>query len=507
MTKNFIRNICCIILIFFACLKAQAEKGYFEFTPLAKQAYAKTMSLRLVEANNLLQQMRASEPDNLLRYYIENYVECLQVFISENKDDYEKLDNHVKERIKQLKKGDEKSPYYLFCIAQTRLLYTLNCLKFHSYLPSMNQASAAFDELERNAKKNPDFMPNKMSLGAFHAALGAIPNNWKWSVKFVSGMNGTVKQGIGELNEVIEYAQKNEFLFEQEAYVIYALIQLNINNAPGNAWSLMSKTNLKPKESPLACFAMANIATRTGHNDKAIEILSNPPQGNAYMPVPFLDYMLGSAKLYRNDTSAARHLQTFLDNFKGFNNIKSAHQRLAWCALLKGSAEGYWKEMYLCKTVGKAEEGIDKNALKEANSGVMPDATLLAARLLFDGGYFTAAEEKIKPKKEADFATPEQKLEYHYRKGRIAQSLKKNKEAIDAYNQTLSLDKKSTTYFPCNSALQLGIIYELLKDTTQARAKYNLCLDLSPDEFADSFHSKAKAGLGRLKVKEGRKEK
>ncbi len=501
MTKHSIRYFTIAIIVFCTSLRASAEKGYFEFTPLAKQAYTKAMSLRLVEANNLIQQMHASEPDNLVRYYIENYVDCLQVFISENRNEYDKLDNHVKERIKQMKKGDETSPYYLFCIAQTRLLYTLNCLKFHSYLPSMNQASAAFEELERNAKKNPDFMPNKMSLGAFHAALGAIPNNWKWSVKMISGMSGTVKQGVGELDEVMAYAQKNEFLFEQEAYVIYALIQLNINNAPGNAWSLMSKSNLKPKENPLACFAMANIATRTGHNDKAIEILSNQPQGNAYLPVPFLDYMLGSAKLYRNDTSAARHLQNFLDNFKGFNNVKSAHQRLAWCTLLKGNTEGYWKEMYLCKTVGKAEEGIDKNALKEANSGVIPDPTLLAARLLFDGGYFTAAEEKLKAKKEADFATPEQKLEYHYRKGRIAQSLKKNKEAIEAYNQTLELDKKSSTYFPCNSALQLGIIYELIKDTTQARVSYNLCLELSPDEFADSFHSKAKAGLGRLKGK------
>ena len=205
--------------------------------------------------------------------------------------------------------------------------------------------------------------------------------------------------------------------------------------------------------------------------------------------------------MYRGDTDAKVYLQRFLDNFKGRDNIKTAHQRLAWFSLLYGDVAGYTAQMEKCKSTGRAEGGNDKNALKEAKTGIVPDGTLLAGRLLFDGGYYVKAEEIMMQKNENQFTTPEQKLEWSYRLGRILQMLKRYPDAIGYYDKTLKDGHASRTYFPCNAALQLGLIYETLNNNAKAREYYNYCLSLNPDDHSDALHTKAKSGLGRLKVK------
>lgn len=495
-----------IFLFFYFCftLIPSHAAGYFEFTLLAKNAYNNVMHLRFDEANSLITEMKRTEPDNLMVNYIENFEETLKVFISESKPGYENLSYNVKNRIKAVEKGDAQSPYFLFTRAQMRLLHALNSLKFSSklgLLSVLDEVSTAYGELETNMKKFPDFMPNKMSLGALHALVGAVPDNYRGMFKFVSGMNGTIAQGQSELEEVITYSRSNDFIFEQETLVMYALLILQLNNDNDIAWAVVNNGKLNPKDNPLACFAMANVAMRTGRNDKAVEFLQNRPTGTEFFPMPYLDFMLGSAKLYRGDTDAKVFLQRFLNNFSGHDNIKTAYQRLAWHALLYGDSAGYMSFMEKCKTQGRAEGGNDKNAMKEAKAGIIPEGTLLAGRLLFDGGYYSKAEEIMIAKNENQFSTPEQKLEWSYRLGRILQMLKRYTESINYYDKTIKDGHNSRTYFPCNAALQLGLIYETLNKYAKAREFYNYCLSLNPDDHADALHTKAKVGLSRLKGK------
>ncbi len=494
------------IFLLFCCTfsNTKADNGYFEFSPRAKNAYDNVMHLRFDAANGTMTEMRTAEPDNLMVYYIENLEESLGVFISESKTGYNNLSYNLKNRIIAIEKGDRTSPYFLFARAQMRLLHALNSLKFSSklgMLGALDEVSTAYGELETNTRKFPEFMPDKMSLGALHALVGAVPDNYRGMFKFVSGMNGTIAQGQAELESVINYAKTNDFVFEQETLVIYAFLILQLNNENDHAWAVVNSGKLNPKGNPLACFAMANVAMRTGRNDKAIDFLQNRPTGKDFFSMPYLDFMLGSAKLYRGDPDAKMYLQGFLDNFKGRDNIKTAHQRLAWLSLLYGDAAGYSAQMEKCKTDGRAEGGNDKNALKEAKASVVPDGTLLAGRLLFDGGYYAKAEEIMMQKKENQFATPEQKLERSYRLGRILQMLKRYGEAIGYYDKTIKDGYTSRTYFPCNAALQLGLIYETLNNAAKAREFYTYCLSLSPDDHADALHTKAKAGLGRIKGK------
>ncbi len=491
-----------IILIFFSLIINDLRAaGKFEFTPLARKAYDKTLALKFDEAVDLIGQLRKTDPNNLITIYIENHLECIKIFINEDKSEYDKFAGNEKKRLNILKNGDAQSPYYLFTQAQVQLFWAMNKIKFGNYLDALNAASTSYELLEKNQQKFPAFIANKMTLGVLHAVVGTIPDKYKWGAKLMFGMNGTIQQGQSEIEEVINYAKTNDFVFESEAMVMYAFLMLHLNNRSESAWNIMNTGKLKPRENMLHCFALANVAMRTGRNDKAIEILQNRPVGNGYHPVYYLDYMLGLAKLYRGDSDADEYLKKYVYYFKGRNYIKEGFQRIAWFELLRDNREGYKIFIENCKTAGRAEIGGDKNALKEARAGIAPDPTLLRGRLFFDGGYYQKAYEYLKSKNESSFSSQANKLEYTYRMGRVLQMLKKPNEAIQFYDKTIQAGKQTKYYYACNAALQLGIIYEEYKQYDKARQYFNYCLALNPDDYSDSLHTSAKAGLNRLKGK------
>lgn len=492
-------------LFFTICISLIFNKlwatGTFEFSPLARQAYEKTLAMKFDEAEKLVAQLKKSEPNNLVVHYIQNHEDCLKIFISEEKSEYDRLIGNEEKRIDALKNGDSKSPYFLFTQAQVRLFWAMDKAKFGNYLDAFNDATKAFELLENNQKKFPTFIPNKMTLGVLHSVVGAIPDSYKWGLKLLSGMNGSVQQGQAEIEEVIRYAKTNDFVFEQEAMAMYAFLMLHLNNNNEEAWNIVNNGKLKPKESLLATFALANVAMRTAHTDKAIELLQNRPQGNGYYPMYFLDYMLGLAKSFRGDGDADVYLKKYAYNFKGRNYLKEVQQRLAWFELLRGNPNGYKLFIENCKTTGRADIGNDKNALKEAKSGIAPDPILLRGRLFFDGGYYQKAYDLLKNKSESDYSNAVNKLEYNYRMGRITQMMHKSNEAIQYYDKAIQQGRQTKYYFACASAMQLGIIYEENNQSEKARQFYNYCLSLNPDDYADSFHAKSKSGINRLKGK------
>ncbi len=488
-----------IYIIIFTLFTNHSWAAHFDFSPTARLAYNHILALRLSEGQQQINNMRQRENDNYLQYVIENYIDCLKIFINEDKNEFDRLLPNRQRRLDILAKGDVNSPYYLFAQAHVRLWWAMNHAKFGEYVTAFNEVGEAFSKLEANQKKYPNFMPNKMVLGAIHSLVGSIPEKYKWGVKVISGLNGTVAQGQAELEEVIKYAKNNDFTFEQEAIVMYAFLTLHLNNQPENAWQIVNSTKVKPQESLLMTFALSNIAMRIGKNDRAIELLQNRPSGTNYFACWYLDFMLGVCKLQRNDADSDVYFYKYVKNFKGRNYIKEAYQRIAWFYLLRGDTQGYWTNINLVKTFGKTEVGGDKNALKEAKNGIMPDPILLRSRLLFDGGYFQKSLEILNTKQYNDYKNDYEQLEYQYRMGRILQSLKKNNEATTYYNQALQLGRSKKYYYACAAALQIALIYEQSGNHNKAREFFNYCLALQPDDYADPLHTKAKAGLSRLR--------
>jgi len=85
-----------------------------------------------------------------------------------------------------------------------------------------------------------------------------------------------------------------------------------------------------------------------------------------------------------------------------------------------------------------------------------------------------------------------------YRMARIYHEWDKTDAAIPFYEKALQKGSSSPWYFACNSALQLALIYEAHKELTTARLYYKRCLYINPEEYKNSLHTKAKAGLKRI---------
>ena len=476
--------------------------GVFEFSTGARSAYEKVISLRFVEARTEINALKKNEPNNLVPYFVENYLECAAAILNDSEAEYRKGVKGMDKRLDKLASGDRNSPYYLYCQAEVRLQWALLRGRYGDYLSCITNVKQAYSLLEENQKRYPDFVANKKSLGLLHAVVGNIPDEIRWAVKGIGGMKGTIQQGVTELEELLNYSRYHpDFMFGIESYVAYSYLQLHLNNKNQTAWKTMSEGLKNQKSNPLALFAWANVGMRTGHNDEAIKLLEQMPTGTQYHPFPYRNFLLGIAKLYRLDTDANVSLQSFLNTYKGQFGIKEAYQKMAWFHLLKNDQQGYWNNIYQAKIQGITRADTDKAANREANSGEMPDILLLKARLLFDGGYSQRAYDLLKNSATTYSNHEKNNLEYQYRMGRICHKLNKNQDAIAYYNKAIEKGSSKPWYFACNSALQLGLLYEDKSEWANARAAYQKAIKIDTEEYSASLHARAKAGYNRVKNK------
>jgi len=477
--------------------------GNYDFNANCRRAYSSILSLKFTEGKALLHREKLLNPQNDLPYYIENYVDFLTVFIGEEKATFEKLKPNKALRIERLENGDKNSPYYRYCLAEVYLQWAFVRIKFGEYLTAGYEINKAYRLLEKNHQQYPGFVPNDVSLGLLHTLIGTIPDNYQWVIKTLS-FKGSVSQGTSELTRVLALSEKNpEYTYlKPEAMFFLSFINLNLQNDKSEALKLYRRFNTAENQktnapNPWLTYSWPSIARRTGNNGEAIKILLSRPKDSAYYPFYYLEYLTGLAKLNRLEAGAGKHFLNFLLKFKGTNYIKSAYQKLAWSYLIAGDINSYKRNSNSALNYGNTLVDEDKSAEKEARSGEIPNIPLLKSRLLFDGGYYDKALDQLTENRK-QMVTKKDVLEYTYRQGRIFHEWGKTKQAIDCYEETLKNGKKDKWYFAANAALQLGLIYEKTGNRTKATEYYNQCLSLNPNEYSNSIHQKAKAGLSRM---------
>lgn len=468
---------------------------HYRFTPALEQAYHAITTLRLQEGQQLLEQVKQDDPDNLIIDYLENYIDFFTLFISEDYQDYRLRSQHLGARMERLNKGDNASAYHQFIQAEILLQWAIVRMKFEEYYTAYTEVRRAYRLLERNQRQFPSFRANLKSLGILHALVGTIPDRFKGLFSFFSGMHGTIRQGREEIEQVLAYAENEPFLFREETLVEYAFLLLHLKNEGEEAWQLLETRLDGVATNSLLIFVKASIAMHTGRNDEAISLLEEKPEGSAYLPFYYLDFILGVAKLRRLDADADQPLLRFVSRFHGRHYIKEAYQKLSWYALLQEQHVKWAAYQKDCLNKGFTTLDEDANAYQEAKSGETPELHLLKAQLLFDGGYYLRALAAVQ-------AAPDQPIEWRlektYRSGRIYHALGNIEAARKDYLQTLELGEHSGKYFACNAALLLGQIAEQEEKWDLARRYYDRCLALDPDSYKTGLHQKAKAGLNRL---------
>ncbi len=466
----------------------------FDYSADCKKGYQAIFKLKLKEGQDWLEKEKAANPKNLLPYFIENYIDFLKLYVNDNEKLFESMEPRMKMRLDKLQGGNQQSPYYLYTQADIHLQWAFCKIKFGEYVSAVFEVKKAYSMLQANQKKFPDFKPNVKSLGLLHTLFGAVPDKYKFGARLL-GLKGSIGQGLKELNSVLE---DDHFQFKEETIIMYTLLMLHLQKDEAGAWSMIDRADIPLGDNLLNHFVAATVASHTGKNDKVISILSVKPTSAEYYPFPFLDFLLGDAKLNKLDVDADDYIKKFIAHNKGRSYQKEAYRKLAWYYLIQDNSVLYKKYMQQLLTVPYAPTDEDKSAQKEAQRGIVPNRDLLKARVLCDGAYFDKALEMMAAIKPEKLNRSRDQIEYYYRTARIYHEMGNLNEAVKYYGMTIQKGEAFTYYFAANASLKLASIYEQQQKRTDARMYYQKAIDLEKDEYHNSIEAEAKAGLNRL---------
>ena len=485
------RNLFLLLLICWLPALPAAEYHY-AFTEEAGAVYDDIMRLELDLAEAGIRQLRQAEPRNLVAEHLESYLDFFRLYLSGDEQLDGPLEERYDRRIARLEAGDAASPYYHYALAEARLHRSLVDLRFERHLAAFRNVNRANKHLRDNAARFPDFLPTYKDLGLLHAAVGSIPPQYKWGVELFTSLRGTIAQGRAELRKA---GADTESPFQLETQVLAALLELHLADEPARAYATIRSLPLTPETNNLHLFVRATVAMRNDLNAEALALLERQQRGGSRADFPYLDFLLGQAKLRNLNPQARVHFQSFLLRYPGRHFREEALQKIAWSYLLEGQPAEYHRVM--AEIDGGSRAGGDESAVLEAAHAKAPNTKLLRARLLFDGGYFDRARAELDGMDVLQLSAEEQ-LEHRYRTGRVLDGMGDAAGALSFYERTISLGRDNPAYYACNAALQAGLLEEERGNAAAAARYFRTCLDIDPAEYRIGLHMLAKAGLDRV---------
>lgn len=491
-----------LFVLFMALPFISIGQKTFEFNTRCQKAYHLIMMMKTQAGDALLDEEIKANPDNLIPYFLKNYIDLFTLFFHENGAEYK---SRIKDRdlhISLMKQGPRNSPYYLFTQAMIYEQWGIIKFKYEENLSAIWDFRRAYLLIRDNNEKFPDFSPNKIILGPMQALIGTIPSNYRWMTGILGFTGGSVVQGMALLHSYVEDTGALGRLFKEESYFYYAYLKFYILHQPDAVMQFIKDKNLDIVNNALYAFMAANLALNNHQAAYGLQVIEHMKKGPEYLDMPVLNYEMGTLKLYHLELPDAVHyLSLFVHRFKGKFYVKDALFKLSWAYYLQGNISQAEKYRKLVASRGNDEVDADKVALREAKKGTWPDTTILRARMLMNGGFFQEALETITRKKVEDYNKLIDKIEYAYFLARIYDELGKDDQAIALYDATIKGGSDRPEYYAARAALQIAFIYEKRKDTTNALKYFRQCLNMNELEYKTTLDQRAKAGINRLTIR------
>ena len=104
------------LLFCIAFFTVKAGKVY-DFNATCQQAYKEITSLRLASGEKLIAQAKAENPDNLIPYFLNSYIDFFILFFNEAPAELKVREPHFDNYLDILDDGPTSSPFYNYCRA------------------------------------------------------------------------------------------------------------------------------------------------------------------------------------------------------------------------------------------------------------------------------------------------------------------------------------------------------------------------------------------------------
>lgn len=474
-----------------------AQKN-FDFNATCRQAYKEIIQLKLESGQRLLNTEKAQHPNNLIPYFLENYIDFFTLFFNEDPTEYKQRIDKLDDRLDLMNEGPEDSPFYLYTKSVLHFQWAAIRIKFGERWDAGWEFRRSFLQAKDNLKTWPSFSPNQLYYGAMQMVTATIPDGYKWLSNLL-GMKGNMKAGMERVKQFLYGKDEWAQLFHEEAVFYYCYLQFYLNNDKKGVAEFIEQQQLDVVNNNLFTYLAANLSINNQQAEKAKQVLEARNHAADYLVTPVWDLEMGYAKLHHLEPDANIYFEHFIQNFKGKFYVKDVLLKLSWHYYLQNNqAKADWYRQEILKK-GNTDTDADKLAQKEAKATRWPNRLLLQARLLNDGGYHREALRLLHGKTPADFPLTEDRLEFAYRVGRLYDDLGIDEDAIRFYKEAIAIGENRKEYFAARAALHIGFIYEVRKDKQTAISWFEKCISMKDHDFKNSLDQRAKSGIGRCK--------
>ena len=485
------------LLLFLLSSNVLSAQQQYNWNDNVQTIYESITSLRIPEARKLIAIEKLKSPNNLAYALLDSYADLYQLFFNESTSDYNTLYPQFEKRINLLKAGPKNSPFYLYSLGLLHLHKAVAAVRFDRNWDAALDFRRAYFNFKDNSKLYPSFSPNNLYFGLLTTLVGSAPTNYQWMLNLL-GFNGNIVKGnelvLSYINSKDAYAK----ICLNEALLIYPYLVMNFEGNTKKTFDFIEHNNYDFKKNHIHAYMATNLYLNHQNATKALEIANGIEMNSAYLNIPFWHYEKGFA--YFNQMKfdlAQKEFLEFTNKFKGNFYIKDTYEKLSWIALLQNNMKQaiFYRNELLSN--GSQTTDADKLAQQNANAGVWPNAQLLKARILSDGGFQKQALMTLADKTTLDFNTPADRAEFSYRLARIYDIMGDQEQAIKFYKSTIQKGAELPEYFASRAALQIGIIYESNKKFKEAIEYYNICIAMKNHAFKNSMDQKAKSGIIR----------
>jgi len=484
-------------IIFCTSTASWSQPKQYIWNEKSQHIYELITSLKIPEAKKNIIIEKKSNPGNLINDLLESYADFYELFLNENKAEFQRLYPQFEQRIKLFSTGPKNSPYYLFSLGVAHLHKSIVAFRFDKTWDAAWDFRKSYFMFKENQKVYPNFSPNDVYFGIITTVVGTIPKGYQWIVNIL-GLNGKISDGNALVLKYINSKDSYSNRCRNEALLVYPYLLMNFEGDQKKTFEFIENTAYDFKKNHMHAYMAANLYLNHQQSSKTLNVIQHLETNSNYLPLPFWNLELGYA--YINELKldkAQKSLLDFIQTFKGNFYVKDAYERLSWIAYMQGdmTKANFYRKQVL--TIGNQITDADKHAYQNAKKGTWPNPILLKARLLSDGGYQTQAIAILTGKTSNDFENEADKTEFAYRLGRIYDLLEQHDNAIKFYKSAIEKGSNQPEYFAAKAALLAGNIYENKGQYAKAIELYNICIDMKDHAFKNSLDQKAKSGIQR----------
>jgi hypothetical protein len=397
------------------------------------------------------------------------------------------LEHHIN-ALKIIKLKDEFS-----YVSRADIHLMISYLEFtnRDYWPAFThytKAKSFMDELEEKFPKsifNQRYALLKLTVDAMASEIIPLPGlkipTEKRKDQFLQMMNRVLKnpeipvtfKDETEITTVIYYS-----FIDPSDDGCYKLIELF-----GNDWY---------KKGPLQTYLFVKHANRSGHYNESYKALQFASQHQFTNRFNLLNLQIGNMYLNRMNDSCSRYLNQFAELQKNNRDVAYALLKLAWWNFMSqnpAQTEGY---CHVITTQVFPETPDNQQAIYEITLRENWESLLIKARLLFDGGNYTACRDLLLAEQDkVGKLNKLQQTEFAYRMARACDKTGQWEFAIKFYHITMNSGLENQLYYPSYSAYYLGMIYLQQNNKPFADRYFRICIQMKSPIYEESIHRKA----------------